>query len=89
MLSAVGKEPGGRLGAQERREMINERRWETQSGGQMQKDQPWERKKDPTSCGAGEGSEDGKRPGSRVRVEESRIQGRVHADPLGMDCLTE
>lgn len=28
VLSAVGKEPGGRLGAQERGEMTNERRWE-------------------------------------------------------------
>lgn len=61
VLSAVGKEPGGRLGAQESGEMINERRWETQSGGQMQKDPPWEREKDPTSCGTGEGSESDKR----------------------------
>lgn len=38
VLSAVGKEPGGRLGAQERGEMTNERRWESWSGGQMQKD---------------------------------------------------
>ena len=68
--------------------MINERRWETRSGGQMQKDQPWERKKDPTSWGAGEGSEDEKRLGSSLRLEENRIQGRVCADPLEMDCLT-
>lgn len=46
LLSAVGKEPGGRLGAPERGEMTNERRWESRGGGQMQKDKPWERRRD-------------------------------------------
>lgn len=35
VLSAVGKEPREKVGAQERGEMINERRWETQNRGQM------------------------------------------------------
>lgn len=35
VLSAVGKEPREKMGAQERGGMINERRWETQRRGQM------------------------------------------------------
>lgn len=56
MLSAVGKEPREKIGAQERGEMINEKVGDTEQRADIEGLDLG--KRDTSSCGTGEGGED-------------------------------